>query len=67
MMPPPPGVLDGSAFGGGGDEAAAGYFAGANLQAGWNHGAPPYGPWAVANPMVQYAHAAQHRHGFDWE
>jgi hypothetical protein len=43
---------------------------GANLQAGWNQGAPPYGPWAVANPMRQYAHAAQfahHHHGYSWE
>jgi hypothetical protein len=42
--------------------AARGDFAGANLMAGWNRGTSPYGPWAVANPMVQYAHAAQRQH-----
>ncbi|HYB23847.1 MAG TPA: hypothetical protein VED41_08625 [Solirubrobacteraceae bacterium] len=54
------------------EEAAAGAFAGANLQAGWNRGMSPYGPWAVADPMAQYAHAAQRRRTghmghYDWE
>jgi hypothetical protein len=54
-------------------EAAAGDFAGANLQAGWNRGGMPYGPWAVADPMAQYAHAAQvpgtgrQHQWYDWE
>lgn len=53
-------------------EAAAGDFAGANMQAGWNRGMSPYGPWAVADPMAQYAHAAQsrrtgHMGHYDWE
>lgn len=54
------------------EHAAAGDYAGANLQAGWNRGMSPYGPWAAADPMAQYAHAAQRQrtghHGwFDWE
>lgn len=53
-------------------EAAAGDFAGANMQAGWNRGMSPYGPWAVADPMGQYAHAVQsrrtgHMSHYDWE
>lgn len=64
MMPPPPGVLDGSVYGGGGQE-----FTGANLHSGFGHGYMPYGGWAHADPggPTQYAHAAQRRHGFDWE
>jgi hypothetical protein len=54
--PPPPPALSPAAI------AAKGDYAGANLQAGWNRGMSPYGPWAVANPMVQYAHAAQRQH-----
>ena len=50
-FPPAPGLVA--------SDAVSGYYAGANLQAGWNRGMDPYGPWAVANPMVQYAHAAQ--------
>jgi hypothetical protein len=46
-------------------------FTGANLQAGWNRGMSPYGPWAVADPMAQYAHAAQRQrtghHRYGWE
>ncbi|HTR02659.1 MAG TPA: hypothetical protein VMN82_05635 [Thermoanaerobaculia bacterium] len=56
----------------GSGEHAAGDFTGANLQAGWNRGMDPYGPWAVADPMGQYAHAAQRRRTghmghYDWE
>jgi hypothetical protein len=47
----------------------AGDYAGANLQAGWNRGMTPYGPWASGDPMRQYAHADQRRLGsmYDWE
>jgi len=57
--------------------AAKGYYAGANLQAGFGHGYMPYGPWAHADAggPTQYAHAAQRRLGdintaggwYDWE
>jgi hypothetical protein len=52
--------------------AAKGMYAGANRQAGWNRGMSPYGGWAVANPMEQYAHAAMRqnwgeRDWYDWE
>lgn len=53
LPPPPPAPLPLPSA------VAKGYWAGANKQAGWNRGMDPYGPWAVANPMVQYAHAAQ--------
>ena len=66
--PPPPMILP--------PVAAKGYYAGANLGAGFGHGYMPYGPWAHADPggPTQYAHAAQRRvadlnvHGwYDWE
>lgn len=68
--PPPPAASHPAAI-----AAAKGWFAGANQQAGWNRGMSPYGPWAVADPMRQYAHAAQRRfpdiYGpggwYDWE
>lgn len=55
--PPPPPGLPPAAI------AARGYYAGANLGAGFGHGYMPYGPWAHADPAgpTQYAHAAQRR------
>ncbi len=61
--PPPPPVIPPPAA----IAAAKGYFAGANQQAGWNRGMSPYGPWAVANPMYQYAHANQGHPWYEWE
>jgi hypothetical protein len=62
--PPPPPVIPPPAVIA---QAAKGYFAGANQQAGWNRGMSPYGPWAVANPMFQYAHADQGHPWYEWE
>jgi hypothetical protein len=52
LPPPPPPAI-----------AARGYYAGANLGAGFGHGYMPYGGWAHADPggPTQYAHAAQRR------
>lgn len=58
--------------------ATRGYYAGANLGAGFGHGYMPYGPWAHADPggPTQYPHAALHRNPafnatapgwYDWE
>ena len=68
-LPPLPPVLPPAAI------AAKGYYAGANLGAGFGHGYMPYGGWAHADPggPTQYAHAAQQRLAainpgwYDWE
>lgn len=58
LLPPPPPPLPPPAA-----IAAKGYYAGANLGAGFGHGYMPYGGWAHADPggPTQYAHAAQRR------
>jgi len=69
--PPPPVIPPPAAIA----QAAKGYFAGANQQAGWNRGMSPYGGWALnasAGPWP-YAHARQdypwyeNMPGYSWE